>query len=58
MIIYNKSLSVVPITTHIKVKEISKILKKIFNKKIKTLINIIKSILIKSSNSSSGFKST
>ena len=30
MIIYNKRLSVAPITTHIKVKEISKNLKKIF----------------------------
>ena len=28
MIIYNKKLSVVPITTHIKVKKISKLIKK------------------------------
>ncbi len=38
MIIYNKELSVVPITTHVRVKEVSKLLKKDFlKKKIKTL---------------------
>lgn len=40
MIIYNKKLSVVPITTHIKVKKISKLIKKdLLFKKIKTLKN-------------------
>ena len=40
MIIYNKSLSVVPITTHIKVKKISTLIKKdLLFKKIKTLKN-------------------
>ena len=38
MIIYNKNLSVVPLTTHIKVKDISKSIKKnLLLKKLKTL---------------------
>ena len=38
MLIYNKKLSVVPVTTHIKVKDISKKLKKnLLLGKIKTL---------------------
>ena len=37
MMLYNKKLSVVPVTTHIKVVNISKNIKKKFNKKINTL---------------------
>tara|TARA_B100001093_G_scaffold204832_1_gene196948 strand:+ start:1244 stop:2194 length:951 start_codon:yes stop_codon:yes gene_type:complete len=40
MLIYNKKLSVVPLTTHVKIKDVSKILKKeLIKKKIKTINN-------------------
>ena len=42
MLLFNKKLSVSPITTHLKVKEISKKLKKVIISKIKTLLKFYK----------------
>ena len=43
MFLYNKKLSVVPITTHLKIKDVSKnIKKKLIIKKVKTLISFYK----------------
>ena len=51
MLIYNKRLSVVPITTHVKNKKISALIKRTYySKKLKHLKTIILNISKKSSN--------